>query len=437
VARVIATREHFADILARTPPDRGVLACADHRALAREAAAKSVVLLRNETVGNGPVLPLDPNGSGPVALLGRLASTVNLGDGGSSDVWAPEVVTIEEGLRAGFGPAVVTDDGADLQRAAEVARAADVAIVVVGYTRLDEGEFIGEFATAHLAHLFPGDDDPALVERFEASIADERAVQPPDYAAAEAESGGFAEGGDRRSLRLHDHDVALIGAVAAANPRTVVAIVAGSAVVISEWDDQVPAVVQAWYSGMEGGHGLADVLLGRVDATGRLPFSVPRSDSDLPAFEPDAQNFTYDDGHGYWYLARNGTPPAYPFGFGLSYTDFVLEETGVEAGVDGVSVAVAVRNTGDRPGSDVVQVYASRRGSGRPERLVAFGRIELEPGLTGRMTLKVAYGSLAVRDVSTHTMVTRSGVYDLRVARHAADPGIAGTVELAADRSAG
>ena len=86
----------------------------------------------------------------------------------------------------------------------------------------------------------------------------------------------------------------LIRAVAAANPRTVVAMVAGSAVVISEWDRSVPAIVQSWYSGMEGGHGLADVLLGKVDASGRLPFSVPRTESDLPAFDPDAETFTYD-----------------------------------------------------------------------------------------------------------------------------------------------
>ena len=92
--------------------------------------------------------------------------------------------------------------------------------------------------------------------------------------------------------------------MAAANPRTVVAVVAGSAVVVSEWDHLVPALVQSWYSGMEGGHGLADVLTGRVDATGRLPFSVPVSPDDLPAFDPDATEFTYDAWHGYWYLAR-------------------------------------------------------------------------------------------------------------------------------------
>ena len=170
-------------------PDRSVLACAAHRALAREAAAKSVVLLRNEPVDGQPLLPLDPATVTTVALVGRLATAVNLGDGGSSDVWAPEVTTIADGLRAVIGPAgVVGDDGSDLARAAGVARSAQVAVVVVGYTRLDEGEFIGEFATAHLGHLFPGEDDPELVERFTAQIADERV--DPASAPCRTECGG-------------------------------------------------------------------------------------------------------------------------------------------------------------------------------------------------------------------------------------------------------
>jgi beta-glucosidase len=438
VARIIATREHFADVLGAPAPDRSVLACDPHRALAREAAAKSVVLLRNEPVDGRPLLPLDPAADTTVALVGRLATAVNLGDGGSSDVWAPAVATIADGLQAVIGSArVVADDGSDLQRAARVVRSAEAAVVVVGYTRLDEGEFIGEFATAHLGHLFPGQDDPALVERFTAQIADERSIQPPPHAAPSAAAGGFAEGGDRHSLHLHEEDLALIRTVAAANPRTVVAIVAGSAVLISEWDSEVPAIVQAWYSGMEGGHGLADVLFGRVDATGRLPFSVPRHTAELPPFAADAHAFTYDSDHGYWYLAQRGTPPAYPFGFGLSYTTFALEEARVEVGGGSLAITVGVRNTGHRTGCDVVHVYAARRGSSRPERLLAFGRVEVGAGRAASVELAATYRSLAVRDVDTHSMVVRAGTYDLRVAHHAADPGITATVELDSDQLSG
>jgi len=295
---------------------------------------------------------------------------------------------------------------------------------VVGCTRLDEGEFIGEFADGALTDLFPGEDDPVLVERFTAEIATERTIRPPDHVGGPEGGVGFAVGGDRASLRLHDHDVALVRAVAEANPRTVVALVAGSALVISEWDRSVPAVVQSWYSGMEGGHGLADVLLGRTDAAGRLPFSVPADPSELPPFDADATTFIYDSWHGYWHLARNGTAPAYPFGFGLSYTTFVLG--GASAVMDGgaVRVTVEIANRGNRRGTDVVQVYARRRGTARPERLVGFHRVELDAGTTATVEVAVAHPALAVRDTDTHSMVVRPGTYEVRVARHATDPGI-------------
>ncbi len=425
VERVVATRMRFADVLSGPPPDRSVLAGPAHRALAREAAAKSVVLLRNEPVDGAAVLPLDPASLSSVALVGRLAAEVNLGDGGSSDVWAPEAATVADGIRFALpDAALLEDDGADAGRAAALAATADLAVVVVGYTRADEGEFIGEFATSHLVDLFPGEDDPDLVGRFTDSIATERLIEPPDHVARRPEPGGFAVGGDRVSLHLHDDDVALIRAVSAANPRTVVALVAGSAIVISEWDRSVPAVVQAWYSGMEGGHGLADVLLGRVDATGRLPFSVPVRDSDLPTFEADATSFQYDAWHGYWHLDRRGTPAAYPFGFGLSYTTFAHERPEVTV-VDGaLRVRMGVRNTGRRAGADVVQVYARRLGSDRPARLSGFVRLELPAGRTADVEVVVPPASLAERDVGSHAMVVRPGRYELRVARHAADPGL-------------
>jgi beta-glucosidase len=431
VERIVATRQRFERVLARPAPGRDVLAAPEHRALAREAAAASVVVLRNEPVDGIPLLPLGPTPGSSVALLGRLGTAVNLGDGGSSDVWAPEVVTVAEGLRAALPDVdVIANDGSDLASAAAIAASAELAVVVVGYTRLDEGEYIGEFASSQLTDLFPGDDDPDLVERFTDQIATERLIEPPDHAAPEEGGIGFAVGGDRRSLHLHEDDVSLIGAVAAANPRTLVAVVAGSAVVVSEWDHLVPALVQSWYSGMEGGHGLADVLTGRVDATGRLPFSVPVADDDLPAFDPDATEFTYDAWHGYWYLARQRTEPAYPFGFGLSYTTFSIRDAEVAIDRGSIRIAVSVTNTGRRPGSDLVQVYVRRRGSDQPERLRGFGRLALGPGASGTLAISVDVNALAERDISAHAMVIHSGPYDVRVARHFGDPGKVSTVEV-------
>ncbi len=431
VERIVSTRRRFSEVLDTPDPDRGVLAQPAHRSLAREAAAKSVVLLRNEPVAGVPVLPLVPERVSTLAVLGSLATAVNLGDGGSSDVWAPSVVTVADGLRTALPDVeMLVYDGTEPESAATTAARADVALLVVGYTRLDEGEFIGEFASGHLTHLFPGEDDPALVERFTAEIAVERTIEPPDHVEAPAGGVGFAVGGDRRSLRLHDSDVALVRAVAAANARTVVAVVAGSAVVMSEWDGLVPAIAQTWYSGMEGGHGLADVLLGRTDATGRLPFSVPTQPSDLPDFDPDSTAFTYDSWHGYWHLARHGTAPAYPFGFGLSYTTFSLESASADVDGSVVRIRAAVRNVGGRPGTDVVQVYGCPLSSSRPERLVGFKRLEIGTDQTAEIDLVLPVSGFAERDTARHAMVVRPGAYRIRVARNATDPGFTSEITL-------
>jgi beta-glucosidase len=414
VERVVATRLRFAAVLDRPAPPRSILASPEHRALAREAAARSVVLLRNEPVDGRPVLPLDASSPGAVLVVGDLADTVNLGDGGSSDVWAPSAVTVLEGLRAALPDGAVLAVGSEVEAAVEAASGADVVVAVVGYTRLDEGEYIG--ATGELAHLFPGPDDPELVAAFEAEVAPAEAIEAPDHVRARtgAADGGFATGGDRASLRLRPEDVVLVQALAAAHPRVVVVVVAGSAVVMAEWDAGPAAVVQAWYPGMEGGHGLADVLVGRVDASGRLPFSVPVDEAHLPPFDATATAFTYDRWHGWWHLEREGHEPAYPFGFGLSYTTFALGPATVAAADGTVRVTATVRNTGARTGSDVVGLYA--RAPGDRPRLVAFARVEVPPGGSAEAELVAPAGPWWSGDPAV-----------LRVARHATDPGVVPT----------
>jgi beta-glucosidase len=419
VTHVVATLLRFHDVLQQPAPSADVLACAEHRALAREAATKAVVLLRNEHVDDTPVLPLDGSVLRSVAVIGRLAAERNLGDGGSSDVWAPEVVTALDGLRAALpGVVILHDDGADPARAAAIATGADVAIVVVGYTRADEGEFIGTDGTAHLTALMPGPDDADLAARFTASIEAQPGPDAPPGVSTEV--GGFSTGGDRVSLTLHEADEELILAVAGANPRTVVAIVAGSAVVVERWSTAVPAIVQAWYSGMEGGHALADILLGRADAVGRLPFTVPTDPSHLPDFDRDADAATYDEWAGWWLLQRDGNAPAFPFGFGLSYTTFELAPFSASPGDDGLVVRGGVRNTGARPSADVVQVYGGRAGA-RP-CLLGFARVEVDAGHEAAVEVGISRERLARRDTTTHGWRVEPGDYQLVVARHACDP---------------
>jgi beta-glucosidase len=405
VARIVATLLRFDDVLSAPSPSHEVLGAPEHRALAREVAARSAVLLRNEPVDGSAVLPLAAGAR--VAVLGRLADVVNLGDGGSSDVWDLECRTIADGLREVYD---VVDDPAS----------ADAAVVVVGYTYLDEGEFIGE-TDPSLPAMFPAADDPEEVERFEASISDLPPIEKPARL-ADRPRGSFGIGGDRSSLRLAAEDVALIRSTAAANPRTIVVLQAGSAVVTSEWVDAVPAVVQAWYGGCNAGPGLADVLVGAVNPSARLPFSVPVEESDLPPFDRLATSFRYDRWHGWWHLRRNGRSPAFPFGFGLSYTTFEVVDTELEQQTDQLVVTGTVRNTGDRDGADVVQVYAVHPDPDVPSRLVGFARVEVAAGSEAPFRVEVRVDRLASRDPQLHAWVAATGRHRFLVGRHAGDP---------------
>ncbi len=402
VEATLATLLRFAHVFERAP-DPSVLAAPDHRDLAREAAAAAMVLLRNE----GGLLPVttDP---GRVAVLGRLAAVPNLGDGGSSDVYPPEVSTLLDGVRAAFPTADVVHHDTD----ASVAEGADLAIVVVGCTKADEGEFIDVGTSESMLAMFPppppgGSAPPPAAVAEEPPAPDLPVDAAPSVDApsdAATEHGTFAPGGDRRSLRLSAADEALVRGTAAACPRTVVAVMGGSAVVMP-WLEGVPATLQVWYPGMEGGSAFADVLTGVREPGGRLPFALPRDEADLVAWDPDADTVVYDLFHGQWKLDRDGVAPHRPFGAGLGYTDFELDPGSahvrqVGPGVTTGSVEVAVANAGDRPGSTVVFAFAGLPGSSvdRPlRRLVGFRRVVLDAGARTVVVLPFDLATLAVR----------------------------------------
>lgn len=384
-----------------TPAD-DVVASPAHRALAREVAGAGTVLLRNEAVDDGaprrspapampsddgaptrsggtptlptrsphaPLLPLDPETVGRVAVVGYLADEANLGDIGSSQVHPPETVSVLAGLRERLGDRVVTvDRAADQDTAVEAAREAEVAVVVVGLGPKDEGEAM--VATEpETFHVLGGAFRFRPVARL-AKVALSLAVRSK------------LAGGDRRELGLHRMDVALIRAVAAANPRTVVVVIGGSPIVLAPWDAEVAAVLMAWYPGMEGGRAIADVLLGAVEPGGRLPVALPRRREDLPAVDWLARSVEYPRWWGQRWLDRNGVAAAYPFGFGLGYTTFWLGELEVGPVRDErFAVQLHVANSGRRRGKHVVQVYGLLPGQERPVRvLLGFRAVELEAG---------------------------------------------------------
>jgi beta-glucosidase len=350
IRRLLRQQVRFARV---GEPERytfAAVAGASHRALAREVAEHAIVLLRNEPVGSGrdPVLPLASGAPLRLAVFGRLASVANIGDRGSSRVRPPHVVTILDGLasHAAGSPWTVADctrlGAAD---AAGPARLADVCVVVAGCSHRDEGEFM------------------------------------------------FTFGGDRSSLRLRAEDEALIEAVAGANPRAVVVLVGGSAFIIERWRRRVPAILMAWYPGMEGGHAVARVLAGSVDPSGRLPLTWPAAEQDLPPFRRWTRRIVYGPLLGYRLAEAAGHRPAFWFGFGLSYTSFELGPAVAGLEGDALVVHVAVRNAGERDGTVVVQLYAATRlgADDRPRRtLCAFQRVDLERGQAVEVVVRVA-----------------------------------------------
>jgi beta-glucosidase len=355
-----------------------------------------------------------------VTVFGRLADTPNIGDHGSSTTQPPYVVTPLQGLKAALGAPfrVQYEEGSDLARAAAAARFCDVAIIVVGYTWRDEGEY-----------LSPGGDGPwtAHFPKKPFVPEDEPAARKMAEMMAALKSPHEGVGGDRTSLTLHREDEQLISAVAEANPRTVVAIMAGSAVITEAWRDKVAAILLLGYPGQEGGHAFADILLGHANPSGKLPYVVPKRAEDLPFFDKDATQITYDLWHGYRKFDRDQVALAFPFGFGLSYTTFELSNLRLaqdEIATDGSVVAAAeITNTGEVAGEEVVQLYVGARSSQverAPKELKAFTKVSLAPGETRTVRLAVPAANLAYYHEGGGWIV-EPGDYEVIVGRHSLD----------------
>lgn len=411
--RVIGAQLRYASSDLDAEPDASVVFSKEHRALAREAAAAAMVVLRNEPVDGRPVLPIAPEGVGRVAVIGRLADVANTGDKGSSNVHSPEVITPLQGIRSALPHATVVHvDSDDPQEAAEAARSADLAIVVVGYTADDEGEFLGDsmLTNPELFAVFP--PMPEGVNPFEAVATDEH----------DGNLMGTAPGGDRESLRVRPVDSDIIRAVAAANAKTVVSVVTAGAVIIDEWDEDVAAVIISWYAGGEGGHALADVLLGAVDASGRLPYSIPTTEAHLPFFDRDAKEITYDLWHGQRLLDRDGNDAAYPLGYGLSYTTFAIGGIDiVERHAEELTLSVQVTNTGDRPGRHVVQVYGRIDAEDFPRRvLLGFAPVHVAPGATA--TVAVSASLRPLQRWTPDGFVPAARTADIEASAYSGDP---------------
>jgi beta-glucosidase len=420
-----------------------VRASAEHQALALESARGSIVLLKNDE----DVLPLPR--AGTLAIIGRLADEPNLGDRGSSDTRPRTLVTPLAGLKQAADDMTLTySTGDDQSQAAQLAAVSDAAVVVVGLSWRDEGEHIEVSDVGHTLRRVPPPDGlrsvvpPRLLRPAWTGLA--RAFARFAVRVQSGSAAGTTDGftaGDRTNLRLDPRDEALIRSVAAANPRTVVVLMGGGAIITESWRHDVPAIVMLWYPGMQGGHALAEILFGALAPSGRMPFTVPTDHAHLPPFDPRATAITYDLWHGYRLLERDGVDAAFPFGFGLSYTTFDYDNLATTTSTEGVVVEVDVSNTGAMAADDVVQVYVEPPGEivERPSRqLAGFTRVRTTPGQTVRARVDIAWRTLAYFDEATDSFMLEPGGHRLVVARHAqADPHVATTIMLEADKVPG
>ncbi len=401
--RILRTTLEHAATRNPSEPSPAVVADVAHRALARRAAAQGMVLLKNDPVGAVPVLPLAST-IRSLAVIGGLADQANLGDHGSSLVHPPSTSSPLDGLREALaGVEIVHADGADIASAAAMAGQADAVIVVAGMNHDDEGERVVNEDIDLGVLGFPFNLRPFtwLMGKF-ATMRSQ-----------------FGRGGDRETLTLHPEDEALIAAVAAANPRTAVVLIGGSAIIVEAWREKVPAILHAWYPGMEGGRALADVLTGAVEPAGRLPVAIPTDAAHLPVFEAETRAVVYDAWWGQRKLDRDGNAAAYPFGFGLGYTTFEQELLDHDAAETAGTARVRVRNTGGRAGSTVVQVYAVDTDAVPPvPQLVGFQRVRLDAGAETIVEIALDLTPTRERDPGTRMWSRRPGTWAIMAAPH-------------------
>ena len=229
-------------------------------------------------------------------------------------------------------------------------------------------------------------------------------------------------------------------AAAGANANTTVAVMAGSAVLMENWRERVGAILMLWYPGMQGGQALSEVLFGAVNPSGRLPFTIPRDPAQLPFFDRDATAIEYDLWHGYTKLDREEVSPAFPFGFGLSYTQFEFTNPATELldDADRVRVSVDVTNAGTSQGECVVQVYAGRARSvpDHPvKRLCGFSRLTLAPGTSKRVTVEVALRDIAWFDVNAHAWRLDKGGWRFAIGGSSTEADLVAATLLLPDRN--
>lgn len=358
---------------------KGIRNTKEHQMLARKIAEEGIVLLKNEC----EVLPFKIGELKRIAVLGPNMDKKTGFGGGSSMVRPLYEITPLKGLEERCrGKVSIVDEPSE----------ADVAIFFAGFT-----------------HNF---------------------LKGIDY-----------EGKDRKSLDLPEEQIESINETVKENPKTVVVLVNGSPVTMVGWIEKVPAVVEAWYAGLEAGRAIAAVLFGDVNPSGKLPVTFPRKLSDSPAHAsertfPGNEKVHYEEGIfvGYRHFDARGIKPLFPFGHGLSYSMFLYENLriGKVSGDGTFEVSFEITNVGSRAGSEVAQLYVQDVEASverPPKELRGFEKIHLEPGQRAKVTLSLGKMDLSFWDERNGQWKAEKGIFKILVGSSSRDIRLEGELE--------
>ena len=380
----------------------------EHQQATYDAAAEAIVLLKNQN----NLLPLDFSSIKSLAVIGDNATRKHSNGGLSSEIKAVYEVTPLGALRAKWG------DKVDIRFAQ-------------GYEKLstfvegsNNGQSSGTFSSK------TQESDALLKEAVEVARTSDVALLVcglnHDY---------DTESFDRLNMDIPYGQVELIQEVVKANPRTIVVMIAGSPLNMAAVDICSPAIVWAWFNGMEGGNALVDVLSGKVNPSGKMPFTTPVSLDQSPAHAlgnfPGRDlkvNYEEDILVGYRWFDTKGLPVVYPFGYGLSYTTFDYSNLNTDKETydqaDTIQATFTLTNTGDREGAEVAQLYVSDPVCSvmRPvKELKGFKKVFLKPGESRRITLDIPVSSLAFYSEAQSQFVVEPGEFILQLGASASD----------------
>lgn len=368
--------------------EAGEINTKEHQQAALKIAEESIVLLKNED----HILPLQKDKLRSIAVIGANANHKQSMGGGSSQVRSPYEITPLQGIknlvgnsmRVSYAPGfeINRDEKANTQlieEAVAAAKAADVVVYVGGWT-----------------HGYSDDWNGGAYDM---------------------------ESMDKPSLRLPFEQDQLIEALLAANPNTVMVMMGGGPVDMSQWIDHSKGILQAWYPGMEGGTALAGILFGEVNPSGKLPLSFPKELKDSPAHalgqypgNKDTTAVHYHEGVfvGYRYHDTYEVKPLFSFGHGLSYTSFEFSDMELSKNDDKITVKLSIKNTGKTAGAEVVQLYIEdlEPAVKRPKKeLKGFQKVFLQPGESTTVNLMLGKEAFQYFDEKSHQWILAPGKY--------------------------